>query len=195
MALNFNEEKRIRMIIEDQVRRLDAIYRMTCSSRDYLSWKKQGLSENELLALERRLEKNIPDEQRIALGLFEFRISPQYALDIGFSDGAVPINNMNLAADFIVGDSEIGKEMRYVYSLLPDAPKYSGALRHVVWHKDLMMVGADDEFYWFVDLNPPEKGVYGQIICAGPKEIKVVANNYIEFLEVIIKSFPKNDFS
>ena len=62
MALNFNEEKRIRMIIEDQVRRLDAIYRMACSSRDYLSWKKQGLSENELLALERRLEKNIPDE-------------------------------------------------------------------------------------------------------------------------------------
>jgi len=57
------------------------------------------------------------------------------------------------------------------------------------------MVGADDEFYWFVDLNPPEKGVYGQIICAGPKEIKVVANNYIEFLEVIIKSFPKDDFS
>ena len=114
MALNFNEEKRIRMIIEDQVRRLDAIYRMTCSSRDYLSWKKQGLSENELLALEQRLEKNIPDEQRIALGLFEFRISPQYALDIGFSDGAVPINNMKLAADFIVGDSEIGKEMRYV---------------------------------------------------------------------------------
>ena len=27
------------------------------------------------------------------------------------------------------------------------------------------------------------------------KEIKVVANNYIEFLEVIIKSFPKDDFS
>ena len=132
MALNFNEEKRIRIIIENQVRQLDAIYKMAYSSRDYLSWKKQGLSENELLALERRLEKNIPDEQRIALGLFEFRISPQYALDIGFSDSTVPINNMNLAADFIVGDSEIGKEMRYAYSLLPDAPKYSSLDRKSV---------------------------------------------------------------
>lgn len=77
---------------------------------------------------------------------------------------------MNLAADFIVGDSEIGKEMRYVYSLLPDALKYSGALRHVVWHKDLMMVGADDEFYWFVDLNPPGKGFMGKLFAQGPRK-------------------------
>ena len=195
MSSNLTEQTRIRMIIEDQIRRLDAIYKITCSSKDYLGWKKQGLSEKELLLLEQRLGKNIPDAQRIALNLFEFRISPQYALDIGFSDGDVPINNMNLAADFIVGDSNIGNEMQYVYNLLPNMPKYSGALHHVVWHKGLMMIGAEDTFYWFVDLNPPENGVYGQIICAGFEEIKVVANNYMEFLEIIIKSFPKNDFS
>ena len=54
MSSNLTEQTRIRMIIEDQIRRLDAIYKVTCSSKDYLGWKKQGLSEKELLLLEQR---------------------------------------------------------------------------------------------------------------------------------------------
>ena len=57
MSSNLTEQTRIRMIIEDQIRRLDAIYKVTCSSKDYLGWKKQGLSEKELLLLEQRLGK------------------------------------------------------------------------------------------------------------------------------------------
>lgn len=48
-------------------------------------------------------------------------------------------------------------------------------------------------FHWFVDLNPPSGGAYGQIICVGLEEIRVVAKNYIEFLEIIIKSFEENE--
>lgn len=48
----------------------------------------------------------LPEERRIALGVFEFRISPTHELDAGFSDGFVPINNMCLASDFILGDEK-----------------------------------------------------------------------------------------
>ena len=101
MTLDSSEEKRIREIIEYQVKQLDAIYKITCPPKDYAEWKSPGLSEGELREIEARLGMRLPEEQRIALGVFEFRISPTHELDAGFSDGFVPVNNMCLAEGII----------------------------------------------------------------------------------------------
>ena len=194
MTLNASEEKRVREIIEYQVKQLDAIYKITCSSKDYAEWKSPGLSEEQLQAIEKKLGIQLPEEQRIALGVFEFRISPIYELDAGFSDGFVPINNMCLASDFVLGDEKIKGIIESISDILPEKPKYFGALHHVPWHKDTIWIGADDTFHWFVDLKPPSGGTYGQIICVGLEEIRVVAKSYIEFLEIIIKSFQEDEF-
>ena len=172
MTLDSSEEKRIREIIEYQVKQLDAIYKITCPPKDYAEWKSPGLSEGELREIEARLGMRLPEEQRIALGVFEFRISPTHELDAGFSDGFVPVNNMCLASDFVLGDEKIKGAIESVLDILPEKPKYFGALHHVPWHKDRIWIGADDTFHWFVDLNPPSGGVYGQIICVGLEEIR-----------------------
>lgn len=181
-------------VIEKQVRRLDEIYKITCSPDDFKKWRRPGLSEDELSRLEARLGMQLPVEQRVSLSIFEFAIAPMYDLDVGFSDGPVPINNMDAASRFVVGDQELGRNMKSFFEVLPEGPRYYGPLRHVIWHDKTIWIGVDGTFYWFVDMNPPPGGTYGQIICVGFEEARVVASGYVGFLDIIIKSFPEDDF-
>ncbi len=159
------------------------------------NWARPGLSEADIAVEERRLGVQLPSEYKAIYSLFNG--FGDIRLDLVWEGESHPGFHLNPLGKW--RDSEqtqfISSEMSTLQREYQDQIRAHGTVKPVVWDPNWVPLTFPSAWYsWYADFSDVAAGSYGQVILvkldadATRYDVSVVANDFFEFIELMIES-------
>lgn len=160
--------------------------------------KSPGLNDSQITILEAELQKEIPTLCRDLLRILSWEVNVDSVViqetspisEIVFN-GFYPALQWRELTATCQNDLEWFKELD-----ADDKIVVEGAVKPEIYNDNRIFFSYGNGLYWFIDLDPGEGGVFGQIVMMYPmyqdNYLKVYASDMLSFVELVVSLWVKN---